>query len=59
MEDNKPTEEEKVVEMWKAYKSGGLEGIEEVLRQRNEEYRQEKEVERQQGKENQHENEAR
>lgn len=53
MEDNKPTEEAKIEELWKAYKSGGLEGIGKVLERRDEEYRREKEAEQQQGKENQ------
>ena len=41
MEDKKPTEVEKVIEMWTAYKEKGLEGIKEVGRRRDAEWRAE------------------
>ena len=41
MEDKKPTEVEKVIEMWTAYKEMGLEGLKEVGRRRDAEWRAE------------------
>ncbi len=39
MDDNsKPTEEEKVIECWDAFKTKGLAGLKEIAHKRNEEY---------------------
>ncbi len=53
MENRKPTEEEKVAELWEAFQQKGEAGIKEVLHQRNVECRQEKVTELEQRKENQ------
>ena len=42
MEGRGPAEEQKIEELWAAYKSGGLAGIKEVLSRRDEEWLKEK-----------------